>query len=64
METIPCFETQYPAQLISPSPWGWKKNANHIFSNKIQLVKETELTAMPAAEATFIIRPPRPPILK
>ena len=41
-----------------------KIDSNHIFSNMIQLVKETELTAMPAAEATFIIRPPRPPILK
>ena len=41
-----------------------KIDSNHIFSNEMQLVEETELTAMPAAEATFIIRPPRPPILK
>ena len=35
-----------------------------LYFDTIQLVEETELTAMPAAEATFIIRPPRPPILK
>ena len=34
-----------------------------LYFDKIQLVEEIELTAIPAAEAMFMIRPPRPPVL-